>query len=246
METIEKIKRRITSIPVKKYCAKGYRKISHRKGYGVHSPFVYCLITKIIEEKAAYYRYADIENAYFRTKTVLGDKLPVKLQTLKASKLLFRLANRFKPDTILECGTSYGVSTLALAYASPEAALTVIEPNAGIMALAAGAVPGADVRCGTYEEELVRFLSGCRHPDFIYIRNQASAADYKTIFSILSPHIPESAVIVTEGIRKDKEVYEIFCGFTAHDRVKIVMDLYDIAILIASPKLNKGRYKESF
>ena len=38
-----------------------YRCLRYRKGYGVHSPFVYNLITKVIEEKCSYYSFYDIE-----------------------------------------------------------------------------------------------------------------------------------------------------------------------------------------
>ncbi|MEG1999720.1 MAG: hypothetical protein RR015_06865, partial [Bacteroidales bacterium] len=183
MTAIKKIRKKIASIQVKKYCAKGYRKISHRKGYGVHSPFVYSLITKTIEERAAYYKYADIKEAHSKIKNVLGNKTPVKRQSLKASKLLFRLAVRFMPKTILECGTSYGVSTIALRSAAPEAALVIIEPDSHIMDVAVKILHGTDIRGGSYEEGLKRYFSYCTHPDFIYIRNQVSEIDYQDIFS---------------------------------------------------------------
>ena len=38
-----------------------YRSIRYRKGFGVHSPFVFNLITKVIEEKCSYYSFYDIE-----------------------------------------------------------------------------------------------------------------------------------------------------------------------------------------
>ena len=38
-----------------------YRGIRYRKGFGVHSPFVFNLITKVIEERCQYYSFYDIE-----------------------------------------------------------------------------------------------------------------------------------------------------------------------------------------
>ena len=38
-----------------------YWGIRYRKGYGVHSPFVFNLITKVIEERCSYYSFYDIE-----------------------------------------------------------------------------------------------------------------------------------------------------------------------------------------
>ena len=38
-----------------------YRSIRYRRGFGVHSPFVFNLITKVIEERCQYYSFHDIE-----------------------------------------------------------------------------------------------------------------------------------------------------------------------------------------
>jgi len=35
-----------------------YRGIRYRKGFGVHSPFVFNLITKVIEERCQYYSFS--------------------------------------------------------------------------------------------------------------------------------------------------------------------------------------------
>ena len=83
---------------VKQFCQRKIRKIRHRKGYGVHSPFAYGLITKVIEEKSGYYAYKQIEDLH-RT---LHDRQNFNK---RKCRLLFRLANRFKPRCIIECGS---------------------------------------------------------------------------------------------------------------------------------------------
>lgn len=45
----------------KKYYIKAIRRLRHRRGFGVHSPFAFNLITKVIEENFMYYSYAEIE-----------------------------------------------------------------------------------------------------------------------------------------------------------------------------------------
>ena len=50
-----------------------YRGIRYRKGFGVHSPFVFNLITKVIEERCQYYSFYDIE--LIRKQLLLRDHL---------------------------------------------------------------------------------------------------------------------------------------------------------------------------
>ena len=55
----DKYKREMQIIPKANTLRKSvllYRGIRYRKGYGVHSPFVFNLITKVIEEHCSYYR----------------------------------------------------------------------------------------------------------------------------------------------------------------------------------------------
>ena len=110
-----------------------YRCLRYRKGYGVHSPFVYNLITKVIEEKCSYYSFYDIEllrrELYYREEVVtcpdrqhpgrtkqrqVGEI--VYREAIKASHgaLLFRLVNYFKSRHILQLGPNMGLSTLYL------------------------------------------------------------------------------------------------------------------------------------
>jgi len=67
------------------YLSRGLRKIKHRKGFGVHSPFAFAIITEVIEEKLPYYAYGSMQRRYDKKSSV----------PFKAVTLLFRLANRF-------------------------------------------------------------------------------------------------------------------------------------------------------
>ena len=115
-----------------------YRGIRYRKGFGVHSPFVFNLITKVIEERCQYYSFYDIE--LIRKQLLFQDdeitypdrqqKGKMRRRTIgrivereairpKHGALLFRLANYFKSKHILQFGPSMGLSTLYLtSYAS--------------------------------------------------------------------------------------------------------------------------------
>lgn len=91
------MKRRIQRL---KHLGIRLKRIRYRKGYGVHSPFAFRLITEIIAESSPYYSYADIEN----TPSLLG-RNKINLST-KVLKLIFRLVNWMQPTSILEIGAT--------------------------------------------------------------------------------------------------------------------------------------------
>ena len=89
---------------LKQYCTKNFRKIRHRKGFGVHSPFAYNLITKVIEETYSYYAYQQIEEVWHTrvcNQLTQDDFQRRKPVSKKYGHLLFRMVNRFRPNMVL-------------------------------------------------------------------------------------------------------------------------------------------------
>lgn len=122
---------------------------SAKNAHGIHSPFVFSLYNDVINKKGSYYVFDKIEQ--LRKKLLLSSK-EIEVTDLGAGRsgkrslahiagrsakskkyceLLFRVVNYFKPDTILELGTSLGISTAYLASANPTAKTITIEgcPN---------------------------------------------------------------------------------------------------------------------
>ena len=121
--------------------------------HDIHSPFIYELYNDVIKDENPFYIYDSIES--IRAKLLLteleleikdygagskvnsSNKRKVKdiakhtLKTPKYGQLLFRLINRFKPNKILELGTSLGLSTMYLAASSKKTRVTSVEgcPN---------------------------------------------------------------------------------------------------------------------
>ena len=78
----------------------------HAKGFGIHSPFAFDMITKIIPEgKYTYYAYADIARLLSET----GVHLPPKNAYYR---LCNRLVHHFQPRRILEVNSGNGIQSL--------------------------------------------------------------------------------------------------------------------------------------
>lgn len=86
-------------------------RISTGKGFGVHSPFAYAFITRVLREDLPFYAYSSQKSRYRRVrKTAVHHPF----LTLKRIKLLFRTINYFSPMSVLQIGSDNGLVTSAL------------------------------------------------------------------------------------------------------------------------------------
>ena len=132
-----------------------YTKYRFKAGneHDIHSPFIFELYNDVICDEIPFYVYKDIESIRAMllitnieiniedhgagSKVNASNKRKIKditkhtLKSPKYGQLLFRLVNYFKPSTVLELGTSLGISTLYLAASTKKTKVITVEgcPN---------------------------------------------------------------------------------------------------------------------
>lgn len=92
-----------------------FNRYKRSKGFGVHSPFAFHFIINVLRERLPYYAYENIER---RRNMALNLSSRIsrhrRVISIKNAKMVFRIACLFNPRTILQIGTTYGVSTTAI------------------------------------------------------------------------------------------------------------------------------------
>ena len=121
---------------LKEYLSKGVRKLKHRKGFGVHSPFAYSIITEVIEEKLPYYAYRRMQRTYTKQAPV----------SFKVACLVLRLANRFRCRHAVEIVSDGGYTLLPLVLSDSRLRVTALTDP---VAVGAGVTVGAGVSAGS-------------------------------------------------------------------------------------------------
>ena len=126
--------------------------------HGVHSPFVFDLVTKCFYDKKNYPEYEVLKN--YR-KSLLANKTIIEVTDFgvgsrvfktnqrkvsaiaknagispKRAELLFRITNYFQPDSVLEIGTSLGLATIALSLGNKNSKIITLEGCPQTMAIA--------------------------------------------------------------------------------------------------------------
>lgn len=95
------------------------------KGFGVHSPFAFNFILKVLEERCPYYAYPDIEE---KRKTA-EELCPQGVLTRKEARLVFRVVNHFNPEKILQAGSGCGVSAVSALSVSAHSTMWLCNPS---------------------------------------------------------------------------------------------------------------------
>lgn len=212
-----------------------FYKVRHHKGHGIHSPFVYSMVTKVVEEKLPYYAYKDIED---RIKS--HPKLAKKAS--KSNLLSFRLINQFNPKSILEIGADVGVNALYLTAPSSQIEYIGVELSSLKRGVMSSLVDGWDRRISIVDhlpQDRVRFDCVC--VDLTnYSDTESSLVEY--LFKVTD----KESFIIVKGIRTKKRHRLLWNSLVDSDKVTVSLDLFNEGILFFNPKLYKRTYKISF
>jgi hypothetical protein len=212
-----------------------FYKLRHRRGHGIHSPFVYRLITHVIEEKRPYYAYQDI-----RDYLLLFSKIRKNLT--KSNRLSFRLVNYFGAKNILEIGAGYGINTLCLTAPASQ-------------------INGQCVELSPKKCEIARELY-LNWPRPITIHNNLPelnekqdcicldlshySANLESMESYLLNNVGDHSFIIIKGIRTSRRNYVLWKSLVENEQVRVSLDLFHEGILFFIPKLYKKHYRISF
>lgn len=221
--------------------------------HGVHSPFVYSLVTKCFYDtkpKPDYNILKQYRNALLRNKNTIevtdfgaGSRV-FKSNTRQISKiaetagitpkraeLLYRITNYFKPETILEIGTSLGLATSALSLGNPKAEIVTLE--------------GCPETSGVAQKQFQKFnltnveaiitefknyfsetaTKNC-HWKLIYFDGNHSKQATLDYFELLLPTITNETVWIFDDIHWSEDMEAAWAIIKNHPKVTVTIDTF--------------------
>jgi len=248
-----------------------YRKIFCRGGHGIHSPFVFDLITTVIEEKRPFYCYEQLSAVRRQIgencdkieccgrEYAVKDILSRFCFSERDSRLLFRLANRFQPQSIYVFGSDLGLAPLYLTSWSERADCVVFEPVQSIAAIARKIVYKYSPASINISVSSNPEITDNRFVDLIVWGNSYTDTSKETratgdtdnrdnTFSIdtfrrFLPLVNDNSIMVISGINssgKNRDTWKMVC---VAPKVSVTIDLYSLGIVFFNPKLHRKTYK---
>ena len=190
-------------------------RIFRRRGFGVQSPFAFDLITGVIYQRTPYYAYEPLRR---QEKQLAPEKDNHWLsEPLRLKRLLFRLANEVKADTIVDVGV-LAASSLYLKAARLH----------------------ADYIAATSLDEL--FLEAHRPIDFLYLHDYRHPDVVEAAFRVCAPRATRRSLFVVQGIGRSRAMKQLWARLQSDPRVGITFSLPDVGLLFFDTSRHKQHY----
>lgn len=158
----------------------------------------------------------------------------------KYGQLLFRVAKHFQPNTIIELGTSLGITSAYLAAAIPSGKLYTLE-GAPAIAVAARkhldqlSLNNAEVIEGHFDQVLPDLLRSCGTVDLAYIDGNHRKQPTLNYFRQFLDHIGPTAVMIFDDIHWSAEMEAAWLEIKADPRVMLTVDLFFLGLVFFNP-----------
>ena len=220
--------------------------------HGVHSPFLFDLITNCFYKKTdkdkinliTEYRDDLLQNQHKIEVTDFGKGSKVfksnsreiaKIAKVagiskKRSRLLIRITSYFKPTAILEIGTSLGIGTACLHLGNPKSNITTLEGCPQTMKVAKNqfkkfSFGGVDFLVGDFKSTLPKALSNKKY-DLIYFDGNHQKQPTLDYFEQSLNSIHNDSVFIFDDIHWSKEMSEAWEEIKKHPKVTVTIDTY--------------------
>lgn len=235
-----------------------YFNAENGKGHGVHSPFVFDIITKVLNDDRQFYSFQQIEelslellkNSETITIEDFGAGSRVKkssirtiseiahssLKPKKYSQLLFKLVNYFSPLVIVELGTSLGITTAYLASANQNSSVVTMEGSTAIASKARAnfkqlSINNIQVVEGNLDITLNNTLAQLPQIDFAFLDGNHLYEPTIRYFEQVLLKSNENTVIVLNYIHRSKEMESAWAHVQQHPSVRLTIDLFNIGLV---------------
>ena len=230
-----------------------YLSASNGKGHGMHSPFVFDFILQVLNNKSGCFPPSSIETVrrqLLKDKEILevedlgaGSRLNsskrrtvsqlarAALKSKKYAQLLYRLVKHYQPQTILELGTSLGITTSYLATANPSAKIITIEGSEAIARKAAENFKNLGLSNiqsikGNFDTVLPAALDQLPSVELAYIDGNHRYSPTIHYFQQILEKTNPASVLIFDDIHWSHEMEKAWEEIKAHPAVQYTVDIF--------------------
>ncbi|MBN2275690.1 MAG: class I SAM-dependent methyltransferase [Bacteroidales bacterium] len=245
----------------------------HRKGHGIHSPFMYDFVANVMNDSKKYQDYCLAEDC---RKILLKDNTLIEVVdfgagsrahnsrhrtvasiarnasiTPKYGRILYRMARYYQQELIIELGTSLGIGTHYLAAGNPDAKVITVEGDPSLAAMAAkwfsqNNLKNVTVINNTFEKALPALIPESPCTTMIFIDGNHSYAATLEYTRFFLAQIPDGSLVIFDDINWSDGMRKAWKEIREDRKSSITIDLFHMGIVIKNDQLFKENYTIRF
>jgi predicted O-methyltransferase YrrM len=231
--------------------------------HGIHSPFVYEFFNDVLNDPVPFYGFEMIESLRAR---LLLDKRKISvtdygtgkrnrtericdiaqrsLMQKKYAEMLFRIVNKYKPASILELGTSFGLTTLYISLPDKQNNIITLEGCPETSKIARENFKrlkrnNIELLEGEFSETLPKVLAKHSRTDLVIFdgnHQRKSTLDY---FHQCLKVANENSIFVFDDIHWGKEMESAWQEIKENNAVTLTVDLFRLGIVFFKKEIVK-------
>ncbi len=236
--------------------------------HSIHSPYFFDFYEKVILNKNQISGFDEIEqvrnkllqstleievkdlgaqsNHFKSEKRVLSKVAETSISPRSLCELLFRLVNYMDATSIIELGTSAGITSLYLAK-QPHSKVITFEGNKELINIAQAHFEYFETKNiklieGNLDNTLSDYLQNPAKIDFALMDANHRYEPTMRYFNLLSKRIAHKGIIVLDDIYHSEEMAKAWKELSKHELVYGSADLFRCGILFFDPALNRQHF----
>ena len=231
------------------------------KGHGVHSPFVFDFIIHVLNDKKKYDVYDSIEslrNHLLQDNTTIevedfgagSVKLPFKnravkdiadssLKSRKYAQLLFRISKYYDAKTIVELGTSFGITTSYFASANSDSKIFTFEGAKNIAKIAENnfeklGLKNIEIIVGDFRQTIPENKEKLPNIDLLFVDGNHRKEATLEYFNFFLSRAGNNSIFIFDDIHWSRGMEEAWKEIQSHEAVTLTIDLFFIGLVFFS------------
>ena len=241
----------------------------HRKGHGIHSPFVFDLVSRVFRNKIDPDIVCNIEKVRKRLKldyrSIIVKDLGSGSEFLKTNLrkvseiaryspvpkkygvLLSNMADEFGKPLIVEFGTSFGISTMYMAFSCTGAIVNTVEGCPAISEIAIenfseAGLNNINVFTGSFDEVLPVVINSKNKPGLVFLDGNHRKEPMINYFNKIAELSDNKTVIIIDDIYYSREMEEAWNEIKRNEKVSLTIDIFRMGIVFFREGINHKNY----
>ena len=246
--------------------------VSSKNEHGIHSPFVFDLYNKVIINKdvpKGSEAIEEIRNSLLSKNSFIDvldfgagsedgngmrrikDITNKSVSDRKKCLLLYNLVSYFKPQNIIELGTSFGLTSMYMASAAPDVVINTIDGCSQTISIAESYFEKLNLKNikptnTTFDIALPEILKEIKKTDFIFFDGNHLKKPTLKYFNKALKYSHNDTVFVFDDIHWSSQMNEAWQEIIDNPKVTVSIDLFYFGIVFFKEELTKQNFVLKF